>query len=140
MKGISDFIKWYCYITVSILAVCAVITLLFSDKMIPTVVLCQILLSGFLTTLTTVFIGLRETSTKRGAVLKFIIHYIVLCIIMVVCGGWFGWTGLNVHGVLLMMGAVAAVYGLTCGIDWVINLQQANEINQKLKEMYEDEK
>lgn len=139
MKGISDFIKWYCYITVSILVVCAVINLPLIGQMIPGETLCQILLSGFFTTLATVLIGLRETSTKRGTVLKYILHYLVLCIIMVVFGSWFGWTSLDVSGVLLMMGAVAVVYGLSCGADWVINLKQANEINQRLKEMYEDE-
>lgn len=138
MKRIGDFIKWFCYIAVSIVFVLAIITGLYENQVIPQVWLWDILLSAFLTTLITIVIAFQNTKTLAGTILKFIFHYLALCLVMIVCGSWFGWLSLHLTGILMMMGSVAVVYVLSFGFYYIIDLKQARDINQKLKEKYQE--
>lgn len=139
MKRLSEFIKWYIYITISILAVCTVIFNILSDGTIPAATLWQILLSGFLTTVVTVLLTSGEWNKISTVIIRVILHYISLCIVMVLCGKGFGWLSFDFNGIALMAGAVAVVYVLSFGVYYIIDLKQADEINQRLKEKYSDE-
>ena len=139
MRRLSDFIKWYTYITISILIVCAVVFTIYNTKSIPLVTLWQILLSGFLTTLVTVLSVLKEENRRWLLAVRHVLHYVLLCIIMIICGNFFGWMSLNFQGIAMMVGAVAVVYLLAFGAYCVTDLKQANEINQKLKEKYRED-
>lgn len=138
MRKLSDFIKWYTYITISILIVCTIQFGIYCEEMIPLATLWQILLSGFLTTLVTVLLVLTEDNRKWMNVVRGVLHYILLCIIMIACGNWFGWLNLDLAGIGMMVGAVAVVYILSFGAYYITDLKQANEINQKLKEKYKE--
>lgn len=139
MRKLSEFLKWYAYITVSILIVCAVVFKIYNEETIPADTPWQILLSGFLTTLVTAILVLKEESQKWIMILKFVLHYVSLCIIMIICGNWFGWMSLNLEGIAMMIGAVATVYILAFGTYYITDLRQANEINQKLREKYRED-
>lgn len=69
---------------------------------------------------------------------KVFLHYIALCLVMIICGHWFGWLGLDFIGIIMMLAAVAVVYLLTFMAHYVIDIKQAAKINQKLKEKYGD--
>lgn len=139
MKRLSEFIKWYIYITISILVVCTIIFGAFSSgDTMPVDTLWQILLSGFLTTLVTILMVITECTKKYVSVIKYVLHYVLLCAVMILCGNWFGWIRFELYGVVMMAGAVAVVYILAFGVYYLIDLKQANEINQKLKEKYRD--
>lgn len=138
MKKLSDFIKWYLYITISILLVVAIIFEFYYEDTIPADTLWQILISGFLTTAATVFIAFRECNRKSTSILKYLLHYVVLCIIMITLGNCFGWLTSG-FSAIMMAAAVATVYLLAFGIYYLIDLKQAKEISHKLKEMYGDE-
>lgn len=138
MKKISEYIKWYFYITTSILIVTAVIFTLYGAKTLPGATLWQILLSGLLTTLITVAIGFVNCKSTVGTVLKYFCHYIALSGVMIFCGNWFGWLALDFAGIAMMMGAVATVYALAFGAYCVIDLRAAKKINERLKEKYGD--
>ena len=104
--------------------------------------LAKILLSAFLTASATVlcFRWIQiDTKSRLGEILKMLLHYVCLCIIMVVCGKWFGWIGGSSFGALGMILSVAVVYALTAGIYILIDLRQADSINQKLKERFEED-
>lgn len=58
---------------------------------------------------------------------------------MIICGHRFGWRNLNLAGIIMMLMSVAIVYLLTFFSYYLIDLKQAKEINQKLKEKYGDE-
>ncbi|MED9903637.1 MAG: DUF3021 family protein [Lachnospiraceae bacterium] len=138
MKRIGEFIKWFFYITTSILIVCAVGFGLDGEAQIPAASLWQILVSGFLTTIVTVLIVFRECNKKSTIFLKHFFHYLALCAVMILCGHWFGWLDFDFDGILMMAISVAVVYILSAGAYCIIDLRQASEINQRLKDKYDD--
>lgn len=139
MKKIADYVKWFLYITTGILIVCGVNMEMMGMDMIPLKTLWQILLSGFLTTAVTVLLLPTELAGKVETCVKFLLHYVSLCIVMILCGNWFGWLDLDFKGILMMVVSVAGVYLLAFAAYYLIELRQANRINQKLKEKYGDE-
>lgn len=136
MRVLKDFVKWFLYITMGILIVCAVNFQIADAESIPKETLWQILLSGFLTTGITVLLYPRNGSNKSTFWVEILAHYQALCIIMILCGYWFGWLDFDLGGIVMMVVSVAAVYGITFLIYYLIDLKQADEINQKLKEKY----
>lgn len=139
MKKISDAMKWFCYITTAILVVCTVIFMTVGEQAISPKTLPQILLSGFLTTIITTLLQSKEETKKSIIYIKCFLHYIALCVVMVICGKWFGWLEFNFSGIAMMTIAVACVYILAFSTYYIIDLKQADAINQRLKEKYQDE-
>lgn len=139
MKKISDAMKWFCYITTAILVVCTVIIMTVGEQAISPKTLPQILLSGFLTTIITTLLQSKEETKKSIIYIKCFLHYIALCVVMVICGKWFGWLEFNFSGITMMIIAVACVYILAFSTYYIIDLKQADAINQRLKEKYQDE-
>lgn len=138
MRILNDLFKWFLYITVAILIVCAVIFSLSGMDSLPKETLWQILLSALLTACITVFLHLGDCNKKSTFVGSIFLHYIALCLIMIICGRWFGWLELNFTGIIMMLVAVAVVYLLAFLIHYMIDVKQAEKINQKLKEKYGD--
>ncbi len=139
MKKLGEYMKWYLYITTCILIVCAIIvTFVYKEESISVAFLWQILGTGLLTTTATVLIRLNRCITRHSYLFGLILHYVVLCVIMIFCGTWFGWMHLDASGVLMMVLAVAGVYILSYGAYSIIDLRQADSINKRLKEKYGD--
>ena len=132
MEIFRDFIKWFQYITIGVLIVCAVNFSLSGADTIPLMTLWQILLSGFLTTLITMLFY----SGKRATYMKCGIHFVVLCGVMIPYGYWFGWLSFNAAEICMMILSVAVVYLLAFVAYYLIDLKQAEKINQRLKEKY----
>lgn len=133
MKKISEYLKWYVYITTSILVVYSIIILgIYKQETIPAGDLWRILLSGLLTTVVTVLF----IKAELPKVIYFVLHYFVLSTVMLVCGLLFGWIEWNIYGVLLMLGSVGVVYILSFITYYIIDLRCAADINKKLKEKY----
>ena len=139
MRIISSFIKWYLYITTGILLVCAINMTLWRKENIPSDTLWKILLSGFLTTVVTMFFLLRESDSKLVMGYRMIFHYLTLSIVMIVSGGWFGWLEFRISGIAMMLISVAVVYLLTSLAYYILDRKEAQEINQKLNEKYHDD-
>lgn len=137
MEILKNFIKWYMYITIGILIVSAVIFSGVDLEGLPKEILWQILLSGFFTTLVTVFLALNKA--KVPMFLQYALHYVSLCGVMFICGKWFGWIEFDLRGIVMMSVAVALVYVLAFFAYWILELRQAKKINQKLKEKYGEE-
>ena len=136
MKAFIEFIKYFLYITTSILIVCTIDFIIAGNDFISVNTLWQILLSGFLTTAVTMLFIPNEKNTKPPGIIQYFIHYTVLCIVMMLCGCQFGWMDFDCRGIIMMTVSVAAVYMITFLSDYMINLNYANEINRKLKEKY----
>ena len=135
MKLIGEIFKWFLYITTGILIVTAIAFGAKGEEMMPVNTLWKILLAGFLTTVVTV--GFKPW--KDRGVISYVLQYMSLCLVMVVCGGMFGWIPFSVFGVFLMMFYVAAVYGIAFVAYWLVDRKQAEEINKLLQERYKDE-
>ena len=138
MKKLAELAKWFFYITTCVLIVCAVNLQISGRDLITANVLWQILGSGFLTSLVTVFLRPGEHDSGRQMFIKMILHYIALCIVMMLCGYWFGWMDLTSAGIIMMVVSVAAVYAMVFFSSLWIDMRRADEINQKLKEKYND--
>lgn len=135
MKLMSEVFKWFLYITTGILIVTAIMFSLVGEETIPVNTLWKILLIGILTTGVTVCF--RPWRDWRYA--GFALHYIALCVVMVVCGCMFGWINFNMSGVLCMMVDVAAVYLIAFVAYCLVDKKQAEEINKRLREKYQEE-
>lgn len=136
MKKLSNFVKWFLYITTGILIVCGINYTLAGVEAVPVNIFWKILFCGFVTTLVTVLLLPKEEDGRTKSYVKFALHYITLCIVMVPVGIWFGWIGFNLAGVLAMMANVGCVYFAASLAYYVIDCRQAEEINKGLKEKY----
>lgn len=139
MRKLSEYIKWYFYITTSILLVTAVIFSLYGAETLPGKTLWQVMLSGLATTVVTVTIVFIDCKSSMGAFWKYCCHYIMLSAVMIPLGAWFGWINLNMRGIALMLVYVAGVYILAFGAYYTIDLRAAKKINERLKEKYKDD-
>ena len=139
MKKLSEYIKWYLYITAGILLVTAIAFTSYGVDSLPAATLWQIMGSGLLTTFVTVLMAFKETRSKTATIVKHVLHYLALCAVMVVCGNWFGWMNLDLGGIVFMAVTVAVVYVLAFSVYYIIDLKQAKDINEVLKEKYGDE-
>lgn len=139
MKTIGNFVKWFLYITVGILIVCGISYRIAGIETVTVDVFGMILLSAFVTTLATVLILPKEEDGKGKSCVKFVLHYIVLCVIMCFLGEWFGWIDYDLAGVGGMAIDVGLVYLLAFIAYYIIDIRQAAEINKILQEKYGDE-
>ena len=137
LKSFSGFIRWFIAITTGVLIICAVDFSIFHEGNIPKTTLWDILLSSFVTTVVTIiFWGMKEVKEGVSEIAAIAMHYICLCIVMIVFGAKFGWMELNLSGVLMMVLSVAAVYIFSFVVNYILDFQQADLMNQKLKEKY----
>ncbi len=138
MKGISNFVKWFLYITTGILIICGVNYQLAGVEMVSVDVFWKILFSGFATTLVSVLLLPKEEDGKIKMYLKFGLHYAALCIVMIPLGCWFGWIDMEPSGIICMMLDVGGVYLAALFAYYIVDRKQADEINRMLKEKYGD--
>ncbi len=134
MKLLSEVFKWFLYITTGILIVTAIMFTILGEETMPINTLWKILLAGLLTTCVTVCFK----PWKDWAPWGFLVHYMALCVVMVICGSMFGWIDFGWSGILFMMIDVAIVYAIAFGTYWLLDLRQAKAINKRLKEKYKD--
>ena len=107
--------------------------------MVPGNIFGKILLSGCMTALATALLVPKEEDGKKKTWVKFILHYISLCIIMSFLGAWFGWIPFGLQGIGVMAIDVGIVYVLTFLVHYIVDIRQADEINKMLQKKYGDE-
>lgn len=136
----KELVRWFVLITTGILIVCAVDFTIFGEEQIPRATLWQILLVGFVTaSVTNLFWNAKDSRTKGGQIACILCHYISLCAIMAGCGTAFGWMELNLKGMGMMAVSVAGVYLFSFSAKYALYKKQAEEINRKLKEKYDED-
>lgn len=139
MRMLSNFVKWFLYITTGIMIVCGINYTLAGIETVTVDVFWKILFCGFATTLVTVLLLPREEDGKIKSYIKFALHYITLCIVMIPVGVWFGWISFQPGGIIIMMADVGGVYFAACLAYYIIDCRQAEEINKGLREKYGDD-
>ncbi len=138
MKFIKSFLSFFCTITTAIVFVMQLNLLTAEDPVISASVFWQILFSGFITAVVTVLGYSFNYRTKVQAVIATILHYIVLCAVMIGLGVWFDWLEFNADGVISMSISVAIVYALVFVISYIQMKKEADELNQALRERNKD--
>lgn len=139
MKTLGNFVKWFLYITVGILIVSGISYRIAGMDMVPVDVFGMILLSAFVTALATVLMLPKDEDGKGKSCVKFVLHYLVLCVIMIFLGKRFGWLNYNFAGIAMMVIDVGLVYLLAFIVYYIVDIRQANKINKMLQEKYGDE-
>ncbi|MDE6387557.1 MAG: DUF3021 domain-containing protein [Lachnospiraceae bacterium] len=138
MRWFGNFVKWFLYITTGILIVCGINYKLAGIEMITVNIFWMILFSGFVTTLATVLLLPKEKDGRIKSYIKFALHYIALCVIMIPLGVWFDWIKFNLTGIVTMMIDVGGVCLSSMFVYYIIDCKQADEINRMLKKKYGD--
>ncbi len=136
MSAIKVFINLFTTITSVITIVCAVNMAFVPDYDVPNAVLWQVLLSGFVTALLT-FFGIKifwGTNSKIKLIILGVIHYILMCAVMIGFGTWFDWMNFDVKGIAMMTISVAVVYLVTLFMNYIIIKKEADDINSALEE------
>jgi len=139
MKALGKFVKYFLYITVGIFIVCGINYKIAGIETVTVDVFGMILLSAFVTTVATVLIHSKEDDGKVKSCVKFVLHYIILCMIMSFLGKQFGWIDFDLAGIGMMVIDVGVVYLLVFIVYYIIDIKQAEKINQMLQEKYGDE-
>lgn len=147
MRFITDLIKYFVYITTGILFVFIAIMLIEGSDGIRTQTLIQIPCAALVTALVTVIIYSKEGVTKREFYVRIAIHYLLLCVSMVIFGTVFGWVNLNLGGVMIIIISTAAIYAFTFAGAYLSSKNEAEKLNRALKskreqknKMQEDDK
>ena len=141
MKFFTEFLKYFVIITTGVLLMCAVNVSLSEtggESLAVGVTLWQILGAGAVTAFVTALVYMRECKTTKQFIVMVIIHYILICAIMVTLGVLFGWMALNIGGIIMMIVSAALVYLFTYTVRYISDKRQADEFNRALKEKYKD--
>lgn len=134
MKFLKMFLSFFTTITVGIVIVCTVNVMLSSDSEIPAITMLQILLAGFATALVTTIFYYKDITSNKKLIMVIVIHYVLLCVIMIGLGVWFDWMKFSLNGILMMVISVAAVYAMTFGINFILAKKDADAINKALEQ------
>ncbi len=135
MKFLSDLIKYFAYITTAILIVCAVSAW---GSTLTYAMLWRILFAGAATALVTAVFFNWETRSKGGMIALLVMHFLILCAMMIAIGFWFRWIPRNGMGALMMVLDVVLVYAFTALSYYLTSRKEIAELNQALKEKYKD--
>ena len=141
MKFFTEFLKYFVIITTGVLLMCAVNVSLSEtggESLAVGITLWQILGAGAVTAFVTALVYMRECKTKKQFIVMVIIHYILICAIMVTLGVLYGWMDFNIGGIIMMTVSVALVYLFTYAVRYFSDIRQADEFNRALKEKYKD--
>ncbi|MBQ9139073.1 MAG: DUF3021 family protein [Ruminococcus sp.] len=134
MKYISEFIKYFCYITTGIVIVSGISVLQYEK--INSVTIIQTVLAGAITALVTTILLAGEPKSKKDILFRMGLHYILLCVIMVIIGFSFNWISKDIFGVIFMVISVGVAYVFVT-ISYVFtSRKEVNELNKALIEKY----
>lgn len=126
-----------CFVTVATGSlVVAAVTYSLTPATPTDITLWQILLSAGLCALPTALLFPPENAGKLRTRAGLGLHFVSLCVIMVLCGRWFGWVGPSVAEAAVMVGYVVLVYGFTFGVSFLLSKRETDEMNRQLRKKY----
>ncbi|MDE5991700.1 MAG: DUF3021 domain-containing protein [Oscillospiraceae bacterium] len=140
MKFITDLMRYFVYITTGILFVFITMLLIEGSDSISIQKLIQIPCAAFVTALVTVIIYSREAVMKKEFYIRIAIHYLLLCVIMVILGTAFEWIKIDLAGIMTMVISTAAIYVFTFVGAYLLSKSEAEKLNKALKSKREQRK
>ena len=139
MRKIRTFIECFLAVTTGIVLIAAFAYSSQPEALTPAT-MWQILLSAALCALATTLFFPDEYPGKVRFWLGIVLHFISLCVIMIVCGRWFGWVGPGVWDAVIMVIYVVLVYAFTTGVTFLLEIKQAADMDRQLQEKYHNDK
>ncbi len=140
MKFFTDLIRYFVYITTGILFVFIVMMLIEGSESISIQKLIQIPCAALVTALVTVIIYSKEAIMKKEFYIRIAVHYLLLCVIMVIFGTAFEWINLDFAGIMIMVISTAVIYAFTFAGAYLSAKSEAENLNRALKNKREQRK
>lgn len=134
MKQLQYFISMFTKITTGTLLICALIVTLNGLETWTTMVLWQIPAIALAATAVTMLALPDREFTRRVLIIRYIIHYVLITVVILLAGYWFGWYEITPIGCISMMASIAAVYGFTYFTNWLSGKRSAEELNKALQD------
>lgn len=137
MKYISEFIKYFCFITTGILIISGITVVNYDE--IPPEICLQIVLAGAITALVSTIFLTGEPKSKMDMFLRMGLHYVSLCVIMVIIGIKFNWIPKSITGLIFMIVSVGIVYVFVTLSYVFTSRKEVDEMNKALIKKYHNE-
>lgn len=133
MKFIKSFLGFFTNITTVVLALVAVISIN-NYETVTAYLPMQVLGAAAATALPTALIYNTEFKTLKKFIIYALIHYSILCVIMITLGSAFGWINPSPIGIFFMCLYVAIVYAAVFAISYIREKKDADKLNKALME------
>ena len=138
MNFIKGFLNFFTTITSCILLMVAV-SYTFGDYCsMSENILWDIIISGAVTALVTAAVYSVEFRSKKHYAVMTVLHYVLLCGVMIFLGANFGWIIFDFEGILMMIIDVALVYVMVFIITYLVCKKEADKLNEALERKYRD--
>lgn len=135
-----SLLHYFVDITTAVL-IAAAIYLTVSGQQMDSVILWQILLSGFITALPTAILLCFDPESVKISVVLWLTHFLLIFGITLLLLNMFGWCRITPVSVLLTFFAVVFIYLFTSFVHYLVDRKHTALMNQQLKQRYtENEK
>lgn len=132
MNLLRRFVSFFTKITTGILLICCLGYKASGVEQCTTDTLWQIPLLGLITSVISVVIITDKDCSRKEAIIRFAVHYVLISASVLVLGAWFGWYKPTFIGCFVMMLYIAAVYGFSYGTNYISEKRSADELNKAL--------
>lgn len=126
----KNFFMYFPAITTGTLLACATLN---SQETLPSDILWQIVIVGLLGGFITSLLIVNFDIPKKEAIVRSVIHYILINCLILGVGYYFGWYDFSLTSVIIMIITIILVYVFVLGISFFGHKQTANRINQELR-------
>ena len=133
-----SLLHYFVDITTAVL-IAAAIFLTVSGQQMDSVILWEILLSGFITALPTAILICLDTKSIRLSLILWVVHFLMIFAITLLLLKMFGWCRITPLSVLLTFLAVVFIYVFTSFVHYLVDRKHTALMNQQLKKRYINE-
>ena len=134
-----SLLHYFVDITTAVI-IAAAVYLTFSGQQMESVILWQILLSGFITALPTAALLCFDPKSVKVSAILWVGHFLLIFFITVMLLKMFGWCRITPMSVFLTFIAVLFIYFFTCDVHYLVARKHTAWMNQQLKKRYSKEK
>ncbi len=134
---LSSLLHYFVNITTAVLLVTA-IYLTISGQQMDSVILWEILLSGFITALPSALLVCLDVKSGRILLLLWLAHFLLIFFLTLWMVDFFGWYKITALSALLTFLGVVFIYLFTCIVHYIVDMKHAALMNQQLKRRYHE--
>lgn len=136
MRFIKEMLQYFAYITTGTVIAFAVFAAIMQTEKISLIMIFEIPISALINALITEALFYKEQSTRKKMIAAFALHFILICISMVVFGLLFDWIQPEGEQILLMLLCVVLVYTFTFALTYLNTKKEADAINNALTKKF----
>lgn len=130
-----SLLHYFVDITTAVL-IAAAIFLTVSGQQMDSVILWEILLSGFITALPTAVLICLDTKSIKLSLILWAVHFLLIFGITLLLLNMFGWCRITPMAVLLTFLSVVFIYVFTSFVHYLVDRKHTALMNQQLKKRY----